>query len=120
MKSYAFSILFRSPEAVSLYRDLHNSVWPELKSALRHVGVRSMQIFHMPPLELFMYIEATDAFEADRDFKDYVLFSEKAREWDETCGALVQRLPAHAGITEWAPMKKLYAYDRRPHRTDFI
>ena len=120
MKSYGFKIHFASEDLVEEYARLHESVWPEVKDAFRSIGLRTMQLFHMPPLELFMYIEATEDFVPERDFREYVSLHPKVAEWDSTfCSRFLERIPSNRGVTDWAPMRKIYAYDRREHRVDF-
>lgn len=119
MNSFAFTINFKDQAAVDKYEQLHKEVWPELKDALDEIGVKSMQLFFMPPLKLYMYIEAEESFVPNRDFKEYVNIGAKVKEWDEMCGGLLCRHEANDGITEWFRIDKLYAYDRRDHRVSF-
>lgn len=119
MKSHGFMINFKDAAAVATYVDLHKNVWPEVKHAFESIGIKTMQLFHMEPLQLFMYIEAEEKLVVNRDFKTYVELHPKVREWDEVCGDLLSRIPSNDGITEWAEMEKLYSYDRREHRVLF-
>jgi L-rhamnose mutarotase len=119
MKSHGFMIDFKDEAAVLIYTDLHKDVWPEVKDAFASIGLRTMQLFHMPPLQLFMYVEAEERFVVNRDFKTYVDLHPRVREWDELCGNLLTRIPSNRGITDWAEMDKLYSYDRREHRVLF-
>ncbi|KNC66649.1 L-rhamnose mutarotase [Pseudoalteromonas ardens] len=119
MKSYGFSINFKDDASREHYEALHRDVWPEVKDAFEKMGIKSMQLFHMPPLKLFMYIEADERLVIERDFKQYVNIGPKVKEWDELCGGLLQRLENNQGVTDWLPMEKIYAYDRRDHRVEF-
>ena len=119
MKSYGFSINFKDEASRKKYEELHKDVWPEVKASFEKIGIKSMQIFHMPPNKVFMYIEAKDDFVVERDFKEYVNIGPKVKEWDELCGGLLNRLENNKGITDWFSMEKIYAYDRRDHRVSF-
>ena len=119
MKSHGFTINFKSGDAVHTYVELHKNVWPEVKHAFEKIGIKTMQLFYMEPLKLFMYIEAEDKLVVERDFKSYVELHPKVKEWDEICGNLLSRIPENDGITDWAEMEKIYSYDRREHRLPF-
>ena len=119
MKSYAFTINFKDENSVADYEQRHKDVWPELKDALEEIGVKTMQLFYMPPLKLYMYIEADERFLPERDFKDYVNLGPKVKAWDDLCGDMLSRHEANDGVTEWFEIEKFYAYDRRYHRVNF-
>lgn len=119
MKSYGFSINFKNEESRLKYEELHLEVWEEVKSAFETMGIKTLQLFHMPPLKLFMYIEADERLVVERDFKEYVNLGPKVKEWDDLCGNLLKKLSSNDGVTDWLVMDKVYGYDRRSHRVEF-
>ena len=114
MKTYGFTIALRSKDAARRYEAMHRSVWPEVHDALDQIGVRSVQIFVIDDLTLFMHMETEDDFEPESSFGQAMGLHRRVQTWDDIMHKeLLQRHPNNAGPTEWADMRKLYHYDIR-------
>lgn len=118
MKNHAFTIRLRDQAAADRYIALHRQVWPEVVGpggALDTIGVRKLQIFHIDPLTLFMYIEAEDHFEPVRDFRRANGLHPRVQEWDAMMhdgdGSLLVRHPGNDGPINWAPMRRIHHVD---------
>lgn len=117
MKNYAFTIQLRDEAAAAEYIKLHREAIPEIvgpHGALATISVRKLQIFHLPPLTLFVYIEADDDFEPVRDFARANTLSPAVQRWDDHMhsgpDSLLVRLE-HDGPTQWAPMRRIHHVD---------
>ena len=69
------------PELVDEYVQHHKAVWPEVKSALREVGISSLSLFLQGDL-LFMYMEYCGARPYEEAMAAYVTLPRVA-EWEE-------------------------------------
>jgi len=68
MQTYGMTLMLRDDdEVVARYREYHRNAWPEVLARLREVGVVEMKIY-LIGRRLFMYMEAVDGFDPDRDF----------------------------------------------------
>ncbi|TDC83979.1 L-rhamnose mutarotase [Micromonospora sp. KC606] len=117
MKNHAFTIRLRDDKAAQQYKEMHRKVWPEIVGpggALDTIGVRKLQIFFIEPLTLFMYIEADDDFDPNRDFPRANTLDPRVQEWDDLMhsgdNSLLVRID-HPGPTQWAPMKRIHHVD---------
>jgi L-rhamnose mutarotase len=118
VKNHAFTIRLRDEAAAEKYIALHKEVWPEIVGpggALDTIGVRKLQIFHIDPLTLFMYVEAEDHFEPVRDFLRANDLHPKVQEWDDMMhdgeGSLLVRHPGNDGRLNWAAMRRIHHVD---------
>jgi L-rhamnose mutarotase len=118
MKNHAFTIRLRDEAAAEKYIALHREVWPEIVGpggALDTIGVRKLQIFFIDPLTLFMYVEAEDHFEPERDFLRANDLHPRVKEWDDMMhdgdGSLLVRHPGNDGRLNWAPMRRIHHVD---------
>ena len=118
MKSWGLTIELRNQSAVDTYRRMHLNQIPEIHAAdgaLAAIGVKTMQIFHMRPNMLFMYMETIDDFEPSREFGHALTLDPKVKAFDDYVhGELLQRVFMNDGPTEWAVMDKFYQFDARP------
>lgn len=107
MKTFAQALdLKDDPELIAEYDAYHRAVWPEVKEALRAIGIVDMQIFRAGN-RLFMTFTAPETFDPARDFAAYTQVA-KAREWDELMRTFQQRLPAAPDGAWWTPMEKVF------------
>lgn len=82
MKSFAMALDLRDDAAaIEKYKERHRAVWDEALDGLRSIGIRKMKIF-LRGRRLFMYLEAPDDFDLERDFPRYMAQSPRAAEWD--------------------------------------
>lgn len=117
MKNHAFTIRLKDDAAAEKYIGLHREVWPEIVGqggALDTIGVRKLQIFFIEPLTLFMYVEAEDDFEPERDFLRANLLHPRVQEWDDMMhaeGGLLVRHPGNDAKLNWAEMRRIHHVD---------
>lgn len=114
MKTYGFTIKLRDQEAKKRYFKYHKSVWPEVHDALDAIGVKSVQIFFMEELTLFMHMETDDKFIPYDSFAHAMGLHGRVQAWDDIMHKeLLEKWPENSSNTEWAVMNKIYHYDTR-------
>ncbi|KNC66654.1 hypothetical protein AC626_15655 [Pseudoalteromonas rubra] len=114
MKTYGFTIKLRNEAAKERYFQYHKSVWPEVHDALDDIGVRSVQIFFMDELTLFMHMETENDFVPYDSFAAAMGLHPRVQGWDDIMHMeLLERWPENDSKTEWAVMNKIYHYDTR-------
>lgn len=107
MKSFAQALdLKPDPELIAEYKRHHQTVWPEVTSALRAIGIIRIQIF-LTGNRLFMYFEAPDDFLPERDFQKFAQ-SPRGADWDRLMRTYQQRIPDAAHGEWWAPMELVF------------
>ncbi|KAL6072595.1 L-rhamnose mutarotase [Balamuthia mandrillaris] len=108
MKSFAQVLdLKDDPALIQEYKELHQNVWPEVLHALSQIGITKMKIFLLG-VHLFMYFEAGDGFDPQRDFQRYTTLTPKANEWDEFMRKYQQKVAEAAEQDWWAPMEEVF------------
>jgi L-rhamnose mutarotase len=117
MISLGFHILLNDQKAVEKYKLLHKAVWPEIGGpggALERIGIKKMRIFLAEPLKLFMYIEAIDGFNPEKDFSFAAENYPKVKEWGEMINNnLLVRLNPREGSLVWQEMEDIYHYENQ-------
>jgi len=108
MQSFGLALNLKSdPQAIEKYKAYHRNVWPEVETALKHVGVTSMKIF-LIGCRLFMYMETVDGFEPERDFAKYLAEHARCTQWDELMRTFQEKIPEAADTEWWALMEPVY------------
>ena len=108
MKSFAMTLHLKDdPKTIETYKEYHRNVWPEVEQSLKAVGIVSMQIFLLGR-RLFMYMETTDDFEAQRDFPKYLEMDPKCKEWDALMCTYQEKVPEAGEDDWWATMERVY------------
>src|SRR3979490_1149115 len=93
-------------EVVERSKKYHQKAWPEVVDRLREVGIVNMRIYLLGR-RMFMYMEAVDGFDPDRDFPKLNEVP-RYREWAELMRTLPARAPEAAGA-QWArPMEGVF------------
>jgi L-rhamnose mutarotase len=107
MKSFAQALdLKNEPGIVAAYKEHHKRVYPEVLAALRAAGIGRMKIFLLGT-HLFMYFEAPDGFDPQRDYMAYAT-NARCIAWETLMRGLQQRVP-EAGPTDWwTPMELVF------------
>ena len=110
MKAFAQTLdLKDDPELIRSYRAHHEAVWPEVTAALRAIGIETMRIF-LVRTRLFMYVEARDDFDPQRDFQNYARDARSA-EWD----ALMRTFQMPLGEEGWwTSMEQVFDLAEQP------
>lgn len=110
MQRYAQALDLRNdPDVLAQYDAYHRAVWPEVKAALRAIGIVNMQIFRTGN-RLFMIYDAPDNFEPARDFASYTRVA-RAREWDELMRTFQQPVPGAVEGVWWTSMDLVFDLD---------
>ena len=110
MKSFAMTLNLKSEsEVVEEYKRYHRAVWPEVLEGLRGIGVTKMKIY-LRNHQLFMYLEAGDDFDPDRDFEKYTE-DPRAREWDELMRGFQSPVAGAMPDVWWAEMEEVFDLD---------
>lgn len=107
MPTYAQAIdLVDDPGLIREYEEHHRRVWPEVRRALRAIGIVEMRIFRAGT-RLVMVFEARDGFEPARDYQAYAA-DPRCREWDELMRKYQRPIAGAPPGAWWTPMSELF------------
>lgn len=108
MKSYAMALDLRDDaDVIEQYKEYHRAVWGEVLEGLRSLGIAKMKIF-LRGNRLFMYLEAPDEFDLERDFPRYIESSPRAAEWDALMRKFQTPVPDANPDEWWAAMEEVF------------
>ncbi len=108
MKQHGRTInLKNDPEVIRRYIDHHARIWPEVERGLKAIGIERMLIW-MHGRQLFMFMETTDEFDAERDFPRYEAMDPRNREWQELMASFQEPVPGAKPGEWWADMKLVF------------
>lgn len=111
MKVYGRTLNLKNDAAtIRTYLEYHRSVWPEVESGLRAIGIRRMLIWILGR-RLFMYMETVDGFDPERDFARYEAGDPKIRQWQELMASMQEPVPEAKPGELWAEMRLAYALE---------
>jgi L-rhamnose mutarotase len=111
MKVYGRTLnLKNDPATIERYVEYHRSVWPEVESGLRAIGIRRMLIWILGR-RLFMYLETLDGFDPERDFVRYEARDPRIHEWQELMASMQEPVPEAKPGELWAEMQLAYALE---------
>ena len=96
-----------TPEAIAAYKEWHTRVFPEVKAALKEVGVHQMKIWLLG-CRLVMVIDVDDDFDAEANFARYMTLDPKIQEWEEMMGEYQRTHPLAKEGTRWADMELVF------------
>src|SRR5207249_11987509 len=92
MQSYGLTLLLKDDaDVIDRYKRYHREAWPEVIARLKEIGIIEMKIF-LIGRRLFMYMEAIDGFDPDRDFPKLKELP-RYREWDVLMSSMQERVP---------------------------
>ncbi len=108
MKEFGLTLNLKDdPEIIREYREYHSSVWPEVTSALKQVGILDMKIWLLGR-RLFMYYKAKDDFNPEIDFPKYLALNKRCQEWEDLMGTLQEKVPEAKPGEKWALMEQIF------------
>jgi L-rhamnose mutarotase len=111
MKRYALTVnLKNDPGIIARYVDHHRAVWPEVEAGLRDIGIERMLIWRLQR-QLFMLVEAGDAFDWERDFARYLERGGRIAEWQALMDSFQEPVEAAQPGEWWALMEPVYALE---------
>jgi len=107
MQSYGFTLLLKDDaDVIDRYKRYHREAWPEVIARLKEIGIIEMKIFLLGR-RLFMYMEAVDGFDPDRDFPKLNELP-RYREWDVLMSSMQERVPEAREGEWWAAMEEVF------------
>ena len=107
MQSYGLTLLLKDDaDVIDRYKRYHREAWPEVIARLKEIGIIEMKIF-LIGRRLFMYMEAVDGFDPDRDFPKLNDLP-RYREWDELMSSMQERVPEARDGEWWAAMEEVF------------
>jgi L-rhamnose mutarotase len=121
MKRYVLTLdLKDDPQEIQAYKLHHRTVWPEVSSSLRRVGVEVMDSYLLGR-RLVMVLETIDGFDVQRNLAAHVASDPRCAEWEELMKRYQQPPPGARPGEWWAPMEPVFhlgaAKATRPRRT---
>ena len=107
MQSYGLTLLLKDDaDVIDRYKRYHRESWPEVIARLKEIGITEMKIF-LIGRRLFMYMEAIDGFDPDRDFPTLNDLP-RYREWDVLMSSMQERVPEAREGEWWAAMEEVF------------
>jgi len=107
MQSYGLTLLLKDDaDVIDRYKRYHREAWPEVIARLKEIGIIEMKIFLLGR-RLFMYMEAVDGFDPDRDFPKLNELP-RYREWDVLMSSMQERVPEAREGEWWAAMEEVF------------
>jgi len=109
MKQYGRTLNLKDdPEVIKSYVEYHERVWPEVENGLTGIGIHRMMIWLLGR-RLFMFLEAEDDFDPERDFARYERSHPRIREWQELMASIQEPVPEAKPGELWAEMRMVYS-----------
>ncbi|NQZ33575.1 MAG: L-rhamnose mutarotase [Oceanospirillaceae bacterium] len=103
MKQYALALdLKDDPQLIIEYEQYHAQVWPEVLTAIRHVGILEMKIFRTAN-RLFMLMETTEDYDPQQA-KAYFSGDQKSQQWEQLMNKFQQRIVGAPAEDKWVAM----------------
>ena len=107
MQSYGLTLLLKDDaDVIDRYKRYHREAWPEVIARLKEIGITEMKIY-LIGRRLFMYMEAIDGFDPDRDFTKLNDLP-RYREWDALMSSMQERVPEARDGEWWAAMEEVF------------
>ena len=111
MKRFATTCQLKDePGIIEKYEHYHANVWPEVVEGCLNCGILRLFIYRIGH-RLFMFTEAVDDFDMERDFPKYMQTSQ-AKEWDELMRTFQTNVPEAEPDTKWVEMKEVFALEK--------
>jgi len=111
MKRFATTCQLKDePGIIEKYEHYHANVWPEVVEGCLNCGILRLFIYRIGH-RLFMFTEAADDFDMERDFPKYMKHP-KAKEWDELMRTFQTNVPEAQEGTKWVEMKEVFALEK--------
>jgi len=107
MQSYGLTLLLKGDaDVIERYKRYHRDAWPEVIARLKEIGIAEMKIY-LIGRRLFMYMEAVDGFDPDRDFPKLNDLP-RYREWDALMSSMQERVSEAREGEWWAAMEEVF------------
>lgn len=99
------------PEALKLYRKVHNEIWPEIVAGIKDVGIASMDIYLKGNLAV-MIMEVPDNINVDEAMMRLSRLPRQS-EWEEHVAQFQQCNPGDTSDAKWKPMDLAFCLPRK-------
>src|SRR5437762_12019080 len=107
MQSYGLTLLLKNDaDVIERYKGYHREAWPEVIARLKEIGISEIKIY-LIGRRLFMYMEAVDGFDPDRDFPKLNDLP-RYREWDALMSSMLERVSEASEGEWWAGMVEVF------------
>ena len=107
MDRYCFTLDLKDDQkSISTYKSYHRSVWPEIKDALKEVGVLNLEIY-LVSNRLFMIMEVDDEFSFEAKQKADKA-NAKVQEWEKLMWNFQQPVPWSKSGEKWVMMDQIF------------
>ena len=103
--------LIDNPEKITLYKNYHQKVWPEINKSLKDSGIESAEIYCIGN-RLFMILEVDEQFSFDRK-SEMDAKNPKVHEWEELMWNFQKALPNSEKGSKWMLMDKIYDLNKQ-------
>lgn len=108
MKRYVLTVdLKDDPAEIEAYKRHHRTVWPEVLSSLRRVGVRAMDIYALGR-RLVMVMDTDDDFDREASFARHVASDPRCAEWEALMRTFQEPPPGARPSEVWALMEPVF------------
>lgn len=107
MKTFAMTIdLKDDPENIKKYLEYHKNVWPEVRRAVKNVGMKNVRIFRLGT-RMVQIFEAPDDFNPVTDVLKYAE-DPIVKKWDDMMNEFQSPLANRQAGEWWAQMELVY------------
>ena len=110
MKTLAYTIdLQDAPESISLYKEYHKDVWPEVIESNLRLGVRKCKIF-LFGTRVVMIMETEDWYDPEAGLRDYAS-GLREKEWDALMRSFQKPVVQTSSDIWWSAMEIIFDMD---------
>lgn len=92
---------------IETYKTHHLSVWPEVLSSLKRVGLNDLEIYLLGR-RLVMVVELPDGIDVQRVFATHRASTSRVAEWEALMKSLQEPPPGAAAGEWWAVMQPVF------------
>ncbi len=110
MKRYCLALdLKDDTELISIYKEYHENVWPEIIKSIKDSGIEKLDIFHVANrLFMIMEVNTTFSFEAKQRLDEN---NAKVQEWETLMWKYQKALPTAKPGEKWLLMERIFELD---------
>lgn len=111
MKYYGLALdLKNDKQLIAEYEQYHQSVWPEVLAAIKHVGILDMKIYRLEQ-RLFMHMTTADDYSPE-DAQAFLENHEVSVQWEALMDKYQQRIDGRPTSQKWVPMECCFDLSR--------
>jgi L-rhamnose mutarotase len=107
MKRYCLALdLKEDAQLIAEYEELHQNIWPQIKTSIFDAGILSMEIYRVG-VRMFMIMETNADFSFEAKNKADAE-NPKVQEWENFMWKFQQSLPSAKNGEKWIMMNKIF------------